>query len=183
MGCDDVPEWFHKQQPNSSSAADADIDDATDRAGWWHEGPPPEPDGILPIPDPGDVVWIQARVLYVPSSYSEVGYRVQLFSKIDEYQAWVLPKHVVRVVRAPEVPDEPANGTWLCGTGQYELNAFTRNDQAAIDNGNRHWYDIGASSWIDWPEAFMRGADPNQRLTPTHKREVTTTDDPARNRS
>ncbi|MDG4791954.1 hypothetical protein O7626_39770 [Micromonospora sp. WMMD1102] len=128
------------------------------------------PDGVS-APHVGDEVLIRGKVVrWVPT----VGAVVELFSKTDQYEVWIRPDRIAEVI-VPNVPDEPADGTWLLGEDPHVRNArvFQRDDaEGHCDRPerrhDRHWWDVVAEEWIDWPEAVRRGADPARRV-----REVT----------
>jgi hypothetical protein len=131
-----------------------------DGNGWYHHSYPPRPDGIMPRPAVGDVVWLQVKVLKVFPG-DELGYEVALFSKTDEYSAVVRPDHVVRVVRAPKIPPEPVFGTYLLhlplpGEDEGQMTVFAHIGLG----GGRPWRDVAAQQNITWEEAYLRGARP-----------------------
>lgn len=128
------------------------------------------PEGV-PTPRVGDEILIRGTVKqYVPG----VGVLVELFSKTDQYDAWIR-LDLIADVNLPDLPDEPVNGTWLAGTnsantapGGPHTRVFIRDDaEGHNDPDRRHdrrWWDVVAEQWIDWPTAVKRGADPKVAL-------------------
>lgn len=117
-------------------------------------------------PRVGDEVLIRGTVLqWIPT----VGARVELFSKTDQYEAWIRPDHIAEVI-VPDLPAEPADGTWLLGEEPRGTNAriFMRDDAEGHHDPYRrhdqHWWDVVAEQWIDWPAAVKRGADATRVL-------------------
>lgn len=117
---------------------------------------------------PGDVVLVRATVL---ESVPGVGARVELYSKTDQYDAWV--RHdLVAALDRPDVPDEPVDGTWLVAPDTDALdggvNVFHRDDAGAPDEPERRcprrWQVAGTGEWVDWAGAVHRGADPSRTL-------------------
>ncbi len=117
---------------------------------------------------PGDVVLIRATVI---DSIEGVGARVELYSKTDQYAAWV--RHdLVAALDRPDVPDEPADGTWLVapddGAINGGVNVFHRDDAGAPSEPERRsprrWQVAGVGEWVDWPTVVARGGRPNRRL-------------------
>lgn len=115
----------------------------------------------------GDEVLVRGTVTRVERG---VGVVVELFSKTDQYEAWVRRDLIVDVV-LPDVPGEPPDGTWLAGqdpdAGHERV--FIRNDAEGhndreVRRHDRRWWDVYAEQWIDWPTAVRRGADPNRVL-------------------
>lgn len=115
-----------------------------------------------------DEVLIRGRVTkYRPG----VGLVVELFSKTDQYEAWVREDRVVEVV-LPELPSEPPDGTWLVGVillGEQGSHIFRRDDDEGHNDRetrrhDRRWWDYTAQEWVSWPEAVRRGANPALRL-------------------
>ncbi len=91
---------------------------------------------------PGDTVHIQGTVLQV---VPDVGYLVELFSKTDQYQAWVRPDSVV-AVEIPQPPTEPPDGTWLVGSDNNRPNVFLRNDAGAAETRRSLPADLSAAT-------------------------------------
>ena len=121
----------------------------------------------VPEPMVGDEVLIRAAVLrWEPT----VGALVELFSKTDQYEEWIRPDRIAEVV-VPNLPEEPADGVWLGGEDPHSGNArfFARNDaEGHCDDDrrhDRHWWDVVAEEWIDWPAAIRRGADPQRGIS------------------
>jgi hypothetical protein len=117
----------------------------------------------------GDRVLVSATVREVIPG---VGVRVELFSKTDQYDAWVRERDVT-VAAEGCLPDEPTDGAWLRGGGGNTSGpglVFHRDDRRSPTGEgrryDRHWWDFEASEWVDWPEAVGRGADPSNRLIP-----------------
>ncbi|GAA4439078.1 hypothetical protein [Phytohabitans houttuyneae] len=115
----------------------------------------------------GDEVLVRGTVVrYIDG----VGALVELFSKTDQYQAWVREDDIADVVLT-EVPDEPGDGTWLAGTepGGTNVRVFRRDDAEGHNDPDRRyhrrWWDVHAEQWLDWPGAVKRGADPTRVLT------------------
>lgn len=114
----------------------------------------------------GDSILVKASVVEVAPG---VGVRVELFSKTDQYTAWIRTDHVDQLV-LPDAGDEPGDGTWLeCLTDCGDPNVFFRNDgqgpkDQPVRRFDRHWWDVAGMQWVDWPTAIRRGADPARRL-------------------
>ncbi|MFJ1539343.1 hypothetical protein ACIODS_12440 [Micromonospora chalcea] len=122
------------------------------------------PDGV-PTPLVGDTVLIRGVIKqYTPG----VGALVEFFSKTDQYEAWIRSDLIADVL-LPNPPAEPADGTWLAGVkpGGTNTRVFIRDDAEGHNDPDRrhdrHWWDVVAEEWVDWPTAVRRGADP-QRL-------------------
>lgn len=114
---------------------------------------------------PGDRVLIEAAVIrHMPG----VGTLVELFSKTDQYTAWVREDHIVQVVLPDPVP-EPEDDTWLLGSFDGHPRVFHRDDAEGHNDPerrhDRHWWDVVTEQWIDWPEAVRRGANPALPMT------------------
>lgn len=115
----------------------------------------------MPEPRVGDEVLIRATVKKVTPT---VGVLVELFSKTEQYPVWIRPDEFADVV-LPDMPDEPADGTWLHGIHPHtNTTAVFRRDDAEGHNDpdrrhDRRWWDVVAGEWIDWPTAVRRGAD------------------------
>jgi len=100
-----------------------------------------------------------------------VGVRVELFSKTDQYEAWIREADV-QLAPMPDVPDEPDSGVWVLGAPDKVwpsgATVFHRDDALAPDDADRRnrrrWWDVAAAEWVDWPAAVERGADPTRRL-------------------
>jgi hypothetical protein len=108
----------------------------------------------------GDQVLIRAQVL---QSIEGVGVRVHLFSKTDEYTAWIREDHLWMAASQDSLPAEPADGTWLImHDSEGKSRIFHRDDaEGHFDPDRRHqqhWYDVTGEGWIDWPAAIDRGA-------------------------
>lgn len=123
------------------------------------------PEGI-PTPCVGDEILIRGIVKqYMPG----VGVLVELFSKTDQYEAWVR-LDLVDDLRLHVSPDEPSDGTWLEGVEPGGTNrlAFIRDDRGSSSEPERrhqrHWFDVAAQEFVDWPTAVKRGADPSRPL-------------------
>lgn len=100
-----------------------------------------------------------------------VGVLVDLFSKTDQYQAWVREDHIVGVQPLGDgCPSEPPDGTMLLGDQcDGEGSVFRRDDKDGHCDQperrfDRHWWDYAGSQWIDWPTAVRRGANPGRML-------------------
>lgn len=124
------------------------------------------PEGV-PTPMVGDEVLIRATVVkWQPG----VGARVELFSKTDQYQAWIRADHIAEVVVNDIPVAEPADGTILAGEepGGVNLRVFVRDDAEGHNDPDRrhdrHWWDVTAEDWVDWPTAVRRGANPDRVL-------------------
>lgn len=119
------------------------------------------PEGVTQ-PRVGDEVLIRGTVKeWRPG----IGLLVEMLSKTDQYTAWVRADFVYDVL-LPDLPDEPADGTWLAGIdpGGTNTRVFIRDDaEGHNDPDRRHdrrWWDVVAEQWVDWPTAVKRGADP-----------------------
>jgi hypothetical protein len=117
------------------------------------------PAGVVE-PRVGDEILVRGVVSqWVPG----VGVLVELFSKTDQYETWIRPDLIAEVV-VPNLPNEPADGTWLLGRDPYSENArvFRRDDAEGHCDAHRrhdqHWRDVVAEEWIDWPQVIRRGA-------------------------
>lgn len=123
-------------------------------------------------PKPGDEVLIRGRVVeHLPG----LGTLVELFSKTDQYQAWVRLDLIAEVV-LPDVPAEPGDGTWLAATGEGPWTAprvWYRRDADAPNEPDRRWrrrwFDVAIQDRIDWPEVVRRGGDPQGVLYVGHE--------------
>ncbi len=130
---------------------------------------------------PGDLVSITAEVVEVGHA-DDIGVRVELYSKTDQYKTWVSPDHIERVI-VPDVPDEPADGTWLAldavDTFGLTIKVWQRCDADAPTDPDRrfprHWFAVHAGSWVDWPTVVAAGAGRARRLKPAEA----STPDPA----
>lgn len=118
------------------------------------------PDGVVE-PRVGDEILVRGTVVqWLPG----VGALVELFSKTDQYEAWIRPSLIADVI-VPNLPEEPADGTWLGGEDPDSGNTrvFCRSDaRGHCDDDRRYdrrWWDVAAEEWIDWPMAVRRGAD------------------------
>lgn len=115
-----------------------------------------------------DTVLIRGTVKEIVAG---VGVLVELFSKTDQYSAWVRLDNVVGLV-VPDVPDEPADGTWLFAPDDLALsdgiNVFHRDDGSAPNEPDRRWPRrwqlAGTAEWLDWPTACHRGAGTAQPI-------------------
>lgn len=125
------------------------------------------PEGVT-TPRVGDEILIRGTVTqYAPG----VGVTVELFSKTDQYTAWVRFDLIADVI-LPDLPAEPADGTWLAGVdpdGRADrVRVFVRDDEGGPrESGRRHyrqWWDVAAQQWVDWPAAVRRGADPSRPI-------------------
>ncbi len=119
---------------------------------------------------PGDTVHIRGTVVQARGG---VGVQVELFSKTDQYTAWVQLGDVVALV-LPDVPPEPGDGTWIpARDDDGGVNVFHRCDAEAPDEPDRRfprrWQVAGTGEWVDWATAVHRGADTDQRLNPAGK--------------
>ncbi len=118
---------------------------------------------------PGDTVLIRGTVV---QALDGVGVEVELFSKTDQYTAWVRLDHVAALV-LPDVPPEPGDGTWIPArnTDDGGVHVFHRHDaEVPVEPDRRfprRWQVAGTGEWVDWPTAVHRGADQNRRLYPT----------------
>jgi hypothetical protein len=99
---------------------------------------------------------------------SGAGLLVELFSKTDQYHAWVRADRCE--LELPELPAEPADGTMLethNGDGSY---IFKRDDvKAPTDDTRRyrrHWWSYVDQTWVDWPDIVARGGASGQILVP-----------------
>lgn len=114
---------------------------------------------------PGDVVLIRATVV---ENTPGVGVLVELFSKTDQYEAWV--RHDLVAARdRPDVPDEPVDGTWLVAPDtDGGVNVFHRDDAGAPPEPERRcprrWQVAGTGEWLDWPTVHHRGGRPDRQL-------------------
>lgn len=113
----------------------------------------------------GDRILIEGTAIKVLPG---VGVLVELFSKSDQYEAWVR-EDLVREVIVDSVWEEPADGTWLVVADEGDCGSVFRRDDAEGHNDpdrryHRRWWDYAAGEWIDWPTACRRGANPNRRL-------------------
>lgn len=123
----------------------------------------PDPPAALAV---DDEVLIRARVVQVVRG---VGALVELFSKTDQYQAWIRGDLIAEVIPAPVPPEEPPDGTWLLGRADYDgtSSVFHRDDaEGHCDpkDAPEHWWDVAGQQWVSWPDAVRRGADPDGRL-------------------
>jgi hypothetical protein len=140
---------------NSNTARKSPTADSS----WFHSEYPPPPYGVIARARAGDVLLLQVKVLEAYSG--ELGYRVALFSKTDQYEAVIRPDHVVRVVFAPEVPAEPPVGTWIAAMEENgEINVF-----AHLFDAPDGWLDVATQSPIIWPEVYRRGGHPDNVLS------------------
>lgn len=123
---------------------------------------------------PGDTVLIRGTVM---EAIPGVGVRVELFSKTDQYEAWLRLDRVV-ALDLPDVPAEPGDGTWLVGPNDdypYDsaVSVYHRHDYGAPSEPERRWARrwqvAGTGEWIDWPTAVHRGADPTRQLRADHR--------------
>ncbi|RKR92837.1 hypothetical protein BDK92_7319 [Micromonospora pisi] len=122
----------------------------------------------------GDEVLVRGTVLrWLPG----VGAVIEVLGKTDVQQVWVRPDRIDKVI-LPDLPGEPADGTMLGGTDPDGSNdrVFRRDDAEGHNDRHerrhdRHWWDVVAEEWIDWPTAVRRGADPGRVL-----REITPLD-------
>ncbi|MFI6228573.1 hypothetical protein ACIBCR_14830 [Micromonospora echinospora] len=82
----------------------------------------------------------------------------------DHYTLWVPDGFRYETV-VPNLPVEPADGLWVAGVepGGTNTRVFIRNDAEGHNDPDRrhhrHWWDVAAEEWIDWPTAVKRGAD------------------------
>lgn len=122
---------------------------------WFSTQYAPATDTPLPPPEKDDVVWIQAKV--VQGYPHDLGCRVVLFSKTDQYEAMIATNHLIRVIEAPVAPAEPPVGTWLGAVDdQGGPNVFVR-----LPGG---WYDVGMQQELSWVDAYRRGAHPSNLI-------------------
>jgi hypothetical protein len=126
---------------------------------WFHSDHPPTRHGVITAGKPGDVVLLQAKILEVYPG--ELGYRIVLFSKTDQYECFIRPDHVVRVILAPEVPAEPSVGTWIAAMEENgEINVF-----AHLSSESGGWLDVATQAPIHWSEVYRRGGHPDNVLS------------------
>jgi hypothetical protein len=110
-----------------------------------------------PAAEPGRTVLIRATVL---EHISGVGYRVELFSKADQYEAWIREDQVAHVVPGPVAPPEPADGTrWIGADGA----TYERHDTWASTSGLRRWYNTNSGGPDTWAQVW-RMAQPSEPL-------------------
>lgn len=116
----------------------------------------------------GDTVMIKAEVV---RSVAGLGAVVRLYSKTDEMKVWVAEKHLQFATSGLGLDPEPEDGAWLihCAGGRPRI--FHRDDAKGhndrdVRRHDRHWWDVVAEEWIDWPTACDRGAsaDDVQRM-------------------
>lgn len=89
-----------------------------------------------------------------------VGYLVELFSKTDQYEAWVREDQVAHVVPVPVVPPEPADETrWLGSDGA----TYERHDGWRATRGEQCWYNTNSGGPDTWVTVW-RQAQPSQPL-------------------
>lgn len=108
----------------------------------------------------GDTVMIRGTVL---KSIEGVGALVELFSKTDQYPAWIREEDLRWAQVDGDLPLEPEDGTWLLSYVDANSRIFNRNDAEGHNDRedrrhDRHWWDVVAEEWIDWPTAVQRGA-------------------------
>lgn len=109
----------------------------------------------------GDTVMIRAIVL---QSVAGVGAEVEMFSKTDQYSAWVREEDLRWAVVQEDLPPEPADDTWLMVHDEEGMCLIFHRDDAEGHNDrdnrryDRHWWDVTEKQWIDWPTAVSRGA-------------------------
>lgn len=106
----------------------------------------------------GDAVYVRATVVQVEPENLLVG----LFSKTDQYEAWVRPD--LCELDLPELPDEPADRTMLKTPANDDgmIYVFERNDAEGHSNRDtrrhdRHWWSYVDSDWVDWPYVVAHG--------------------------
>jgi hypothetical protein len=105
----------------------------------------------------GDVVYVRAVVKRVlPENLL-----VELFSKTDQYEAWVRPTDCE--LDLPELPLEPTDGHMLTCHGPNEVDyIFRRDDENGLADGSirrhvRRWWSYVDQTWVDWPYVVSHG--------------------------
>lgn len=109
-----------------------------------------------------DTVLVRGTVV---RSVDGVGALVRFTSKTEDYQGWICEEDLWSSLSgSQELPPEPADGTWLMvHNDQGMCRIFHRDDAEGhcdrpTRRHDRHWWDVVAEQWIDWPEAVVRGA-------------------------
>lgn len=116
----------------------------------------------MPEIKPGDTVTIRVKVLEVGPA--DLGMKVELFSKTDQYPAWIRTDLVTEHTPAPAVRAEPEPGAYLIG-GQLAVN-FTdvHHDPPPPDGG---WWRYGRGwDWHSWPTVWLNLGGPDVTITP-----------------
>lgn len=103
----------------------------------------------------GDIVTARGRVLEVHTE--QVG--IQLFSKTDEYCAWVRNDEVTKLVDAEDA-DQPEVGQLVAVPD--EIRGVPRVFQRCWENQTQGYREIGTSEWYSWRE--LKGMGQVERL-------------------
>jgi hypothetical protein len=113
----------------------------------------------------GDDVLIRGRVL---KSVVGAGALVELLSKTDQIRTWIREDDLCWAVVDPDLPDEPADGSWLILDGRHRPDGnsmiFSRDDSEGHYDPDRrhqqHWFCHTGdhAGWMDWPAAARLGA-------------------------
>lgn len=106
---------------------------------------------------PEDEVLIRAKVIRTIAFSPNV--LVELFSKTDQYEAWIRRDHILMLAASTDVP-EPEDKSWVLqgDEGSFDgVFAFCRSDVGAplsTPNGPRrdpaHWFSVGSGQWMTW---------------------------------
>lgn len=108
----------------------------------------------------GDTVLVAGTVV---NSVAGVGALVQFTSKTEDWQGWIREADLRFALVDNDLPIEPADGTWLLSYVDANARIFHRDDTKGHNDRDtrrydRHWWDVVAQEWIDWPTAVSRGA-------------------------
>lgn len=116
----------------------------------------------------GDTVMVRGEVI---RSVAGVGALVRFYSKTNKWSDWIREQDLCFATLEPDLPDEPVDGAWLLGREPRGTNTriFRRDDAEGhndreVRRHDRHWWDVVAEEWIDWPTAVARGAAPGGML-------------------
>lgn len=110
----------------------------------------------------GDTVLVRGLAV---RSVGGVGALIRFTSKTEDYEGWVCEADLRYSVSASEqFPSEPPDGTWLLvhdvqgGTQIFNRDDAEGHNDHGVRRYDRHWWDVVARQWIDWPTAVLRGA-------------------------
>lgn len=109
----------------------------------------------------GDTVMVSGEVV---RSVAGVGALVQFTSKTENYQGWIREDDLWFAALTPDLAPEPGDGVWLLVHDEEGVAQIFHRDDAEghcdhpTRRYDRHWWDVVATQWIDWPTAVLRGA-------------------------